>query len=800
MSAQPEQQDDNTVNIEVDGQALTTPKGSMIIQATDQANIHIPRFCYHHKLSIAANCRMCLVDVEMNGKPAPKPLPACATPVSEGMKIATQSERTLSAQRNVMEFLLINHPLDCPVCDQGGECELQDLALGFGRGISRFTEGKRSVADEDIGPLIGTYMTRCIHCTRCVRFMREHAGTNELGGMGRTEDLEIGTYIGKSIESEIGGNIIDLCPVGALTDKPFQFRARPWDLIARPSISYHDALGSNLWLHTRRGEVLRTVPRDNEAINECWLADRDRYSRDGMYVDDRLLRPRVKRDGKWAEASWDEALEAAETALKSVNADDLGILAQPATSCEEGELLKRMARGVGTPHIDHRLRQQDFADNPRAHAFDKPVAELDTLAAGLIVGADTRSEMPLLHHRLRQSSYGFRRHAAAANRNRFDVTEPEGAALHVVNPARFGFNFDLASETVVAPQDLVDATLALAAAAAEASGKSAPDALAADIRQVTISDTARTAIKDLSAADNAVVLMGAVAAQHPQASWLRAATRFVADATGTAFNEIPDGANAIGLAGQNVLPGTDGLDAQGMLAEPRRNFVLFGAEPPHDFADGAAAMKALRQADHVIAFAAFASPALLEVADVLLPIALLPESEATATNVDGISQQLDAGSRAPGDARNGWKVLRALGGAMEWPGFTFTNVEQLRESMAVADSVPESTRSLATRDAQPDAGTLVRLASIPIYRADAVLRRTESLNAHPLNRSPDVRLNPTDAERLGLAEDDMATVADVTLPVTVEDAVPAGCAWIEAGHDTTATLPPNGASLTVSKA
>src|SRR5699024_1907938 len=298
MSAQP---NDNLVNIEINGKALKAPKGSMIIQAADQAGISIPRFCYHEKLTIAANCRMCLVEVEMNGKPMPKPQPACSTPVGEGMKVATQSDGALKAQRNVMEFLLINHPLDCPVCDQGGECELQDLSLGYGRGVSRFTERKRAVADEDIGPLVATEMTRCIHCTRCVRVLREIAGTNELGGMGRGEFLEIGTYIGKSIESELSGNIIDVCPVGALTNKPFRFRARAWELIAKPSIGYHDALGSNLWLHTRRGEVLRTVPRDNEAINECWLADRDRYSHEGMYAGDRVLRPRVKRDGQWHE-------------------------------------------------------------------------------------------------------------------------------------------------------------------------------------------------------------------------------------------------------------------------------------------------------------------------------------------------------------------------------------------------------------------------------------------------------------------------------------------------------------------
>lgn len=802
MSAQPEQKDDNLVNIEINGKALTAPKGSMIIQAADKAGISIPRFCYHEKLTIAANCRMCLVEVEMNGKPMPKPQPACSTPVGEGMKIATQSDGALSAQRNVMEFLLINHPLDCPVCDQGGECELQDLALGYGRGVSRFTERKRVVADEDIGPLIATEMTRCIHCTRCVRFLSEIAGTNELGSLGRGEHLEIGTYIGKSIDSEIGGNIIDLCPVGALTNKPFQFRARAWELVARPSIGYHDALGSNLWLHTRRGEVLRTVPRDNEAINECWLSDRDRYSHQGMYADDRLLRPRIKRDGTWQDCSWDEALDAAAAILKQVSGDDLGVLVQPATSNEEGALLKRMAMALGSPHIDHRLRQLDFADHATARPFGLSAAAFDKLDAGLIVGSDTRSEMPLLHNRLRQASMGLRRHAGTANRTRFDVTTVEGAALHVLNPARFGFNYTLASETVVAPQALVDATLALAAAAAESgSGKKAQDAaLAEAFKQVEVTDAARATVKDLVEAESAVVLLGAVAAQHPQASWLRAATRFIAEATGAAFAEMPMGANAIGLARQGVMPEAGGLDARAMLEQSRRNYLLYGVEPPYDFADGARALAAMKGADKVVAFTAFAPQALLDVADVIMPIALMPEIDATLVNVDGIAQELAAGSGAPGDARPGWKALRALGGMLELDGFTFTRLVELRESMAGGEAAVTGNGALAARDGGPAGQGLVRLATTPIYRADAVLRRADALNRHPLNRAPAARLNVADAERLGLTDGDTAQVEGVTLPVVIDADVPAGCAWIEAAHDLTATLPPCGASLNVSKA
>src|SRR5690625_3831219 len=729
-SAQPEQKDENLVTIEIDGKALEAPKGSMIIQAADKAGISIPRFCYHDKLSIAANCRMCLVEVEMNGKPMPKPQPACSTPVGDGMKVATQSGGALKAQRNVMEFLLINHPLDCPVCDQGGECELQDVALGYGRGVSRFTERKRVVADEDIGPLVATEMTRCIHCTRCVRFMSEIAGTNELGGMDRGENLKIGTYIGKSIESELSGNIIGVCPVGALTDKPFQFRARAWELIATPSIGYHDALGSNLWLHTRRGEILRIVPRDNEAINECWLSDRDRYSHQGLYAGDRMLAPRVKRNGQWQEVDWDTGIDAAAGMLKGVSGDDLGVLVHPATSNEEGALLKRLAKGLGSPHVDHRLRHLDFADHPVARPFGKPVAEFDKLDAALVLGSDMRSEMPLLHQRLRQASKGVRKQAGPANRTRFDVTRPEGAALYVVNPAHFDFNYELAGETVVAPQKLVDETLSLAAAAAGLDGVEAPEGALGDaIKAASASDSARATVKSLHAAESAVVLLGEAGVLHPQASWLRAASRFVAEATGSAFAEMPVGANAVGLAREDVLPESGGLDVRAMLEQPRKVCVLYGAEAPHDFADGAQALAALKSADKVVAFAAFASPSLLDVADVILPLALTPEIDATLVNVDGVAQQQAAGARAPGDVRAGWKALRALGGALGVDGFGFNNLVTLRESIphAADDRAPGD--GLAARAAAGE-GDLERLSTMPLYRGDAVLRRATALN-HP---------------------------------------------------------------------
>ncbi|MBB5357845.1 NADH-quinone oxidoreductase subunit G [Rhodanobacter sp. ANJX3] len=775
MSAQPvSHAAPDLLNIEVDGKPTQIRKGAMIIEAADAIGVAIPRFCYHRKLPIAANCRMCLVDVEMGGKMMPKPQPACATPVAEGMKVTTRSDKALKFQKDVMEFLLINHPLDCPICDQGGECELQDVALGYGRSVSRYTERKRTITDENLGPLVATEMTRCIQCTRCVRFTSEIAGTYELGGMSRGENLQIGTYIGKTLETELSGNIIDVCPVGALTNKPYQFQARAWELIAKPSIAYHDALGSNLWLHTRRGDVLRTVPRDNEAVNECWLSDRDRYSYQGLYAADRISAPEVKRNGQWQVTTWEDALKAAGEALKKESGSELGVLVHPATSNEEGDLLMRLARGLGSAHVDHRLRQLDFADNAVATTFGLPVAEIDKVKAALIVGSDLRHEMPLVNHRLHQAT-------------------KKGAKVYLVNPAQFAFNYPLAGQAIVAPHAMVDALLAVAKAAVSA-GASAPSALADAIDGAQGDDGDSEVIGALKSG-SAVIILGEAAVTHPQASWLRAIARFIAEATGAGYNELPVGANAVGLAKLGVQPGNGGLDAQAMLAQARKSYVLYGVEPPHDFADGAAALKALRAAEQVVAFSAYASNALREVADVILPIALLPEIDATLVNVDGLAQSVAAGAKAPGQTRAGWKVLRALGGSLQLAGFEFDDLAGLRDG--IGERPTTVTHALAKRQ---DVSGLVRLATLPIYRTDAVLRRATALQAHPLNRAPAVRVNADEVKRLGLTGGEQVRVADATLALTIDQAVPDGTVWIEAGHDITAALPPYGAAITLSKA
>lgn len=758
------------VNIEIDGVPMHAPKGSMIIQAADKAGIAIPRFCYHEKLTIAANCRMCLVDVEKS----PKPAPACATPVMEGMKVYTQTKRALDSQRNVMEFLLINHPLDCPVCDQGGECELQDVAMGYGRSVSRFVERKRVVPDENLGSLVASDMTRCIQCTRCVRFTSEIAGTHELGGMGRGDRLEIGTYIGKAIESELSGNVIDVCPVGALTNKPFRFRARPWELVARESIGYHDALGSNLWMHLRRGEVLRTVPRDNEGINENWLSDRDRYSHAGLNAPDRLDVPMIRRGDEWHEASWDEAIARSAELISAQAGDDVGMLVHPSTSNEEGALLAAFAQGIGSGNVDHRIALADLADAPVAVPFQMPLAQIENADVIVLIGCNPRHEAPLLSHRIRKAQVG-------------------GAKVIAINPVDFDFNFELAQRHLITPAALVDAVLNIgAAAAASLPGDATAQAISAD-------DCATLATM-LRNAQRGVIVLGEVAAAHPQASWLRRAAQAVAQATDVAVNELPHGANAIGLARSGVLP--QARDAQAMLAQPRKAYVLYGIEPAQDFADQPAALRALSQAAAVIAFTAFADETTRRVAQVMLPIGLAPEIDGTYVNVDGVAQSVAAAAKLPGQARAGWRVLRALGAQLALPGFDFIELAQWRARLAPRDVAAGS--AVAPRSAATAEAALQSVATRAIYRIDAVTRRAAPLAAHPLTAGARVALNPEDALARGLAEGAIAKVDDgrgtAALPVVITTRVPRGAAWIERGYDATAPIAGTGASLTVTRA
>ena len=783
------------VTIEVDGVELQAPKGSMIIEATDRAGIDIPRFCYHRKLTIAANCRMCLVDVEK----APKPLPACATPVMEGMKVYTESRRAIDAQHGVMEFLLINHPLDCPICDQGGECELQDLAMGYGRSVSRFTERKRVVKDKDVGPLVQTDMTRCIHCTRCVRFLEEIAGTCEMGGAGRGDSMEIGTVVQSSIDSELSGNIIDLCPVGALTDKPFRFSARAWELTAKPSLASHDGVVSLLYHHSLRGRIRRTVPRENEPTNEAWLADRDRYSVTGLYSEDRLLKPSVKLNGEWKETSWDEALDAAAKCLKG-RGEDLGVLMSPSVATEDYYLAQKLARGLGCDNIDHRLREADFSDDSwrvAAPAFATPIAGIDSAGAILLVGCNIRHEAPILGHRVRKAWKA-------------------GAKISAINPLDWPFVFDTETNLAVAPQQMQGELACVAVAAGKLAGKRKPAWFSKLVGKASPTDDHKRIAQSLADADTSLVFIGQAALSHGQAASIRALAGYIAETCNANLNIVSHGANAVGAWRAGAVPhcavgveraGDSGLSASAMLAEPRQAYLLWGAEPDFDIENPARAMAALRQADKVVAVTDFATGSLRDSADVLLPLAPIAESEGTLFNFDGEALPFTPAVRASGDAKPGWKILRKLGEKLGLDGFAQINLAEVQSEMAAAIASTKHRAGKVALGPPAESKGLFRVGEIPLYSTDALCRRATPLQATVHADSAFIGLNPEDAADLGLEEGDKARAkqassagASVELAVRLSPRVPVGAVWLRSGTCSTIPLGAAMGEITVEKA
>jgi NADH-quinone oxidoreductase subunit G len=790
MSAQPDLPAQDLVNIEIDGKPFKARKGAMIIEVTDAADIDIPRFCYHKKLSVAANCRMCMVEVEK----VPKPLPACATPVAEGMKVFTKSAIATGAQKAVMEFLLINHPLDCPICDQGGECELQDLALGYGRDISRFAEKKRVVKDKYIGPLIATDMTRCIHCTRCIRMLREIAGQMELGATGRGENMEIGTYIAGSLESELSGNVIDVCPVGALTSRPFRFRARAWELNQAAAVAPHDSVGSNIFVHTRRGQVMRVVPRENEEINEVWLSDRDRFSYEGLYTDDRLASPMVKVDGQWRETDWDGALQAAVDGLRSITAvhgaDQLGVLVSPGATLEEMYLAQAVARGTGTYNIDHRLRQGDFTgqDNaPLAPALGQSLQSLESVAAALVIGSNPRKEQPLIAHRLRKAAL-------------------TGARVMFVNPVDYEFNLPVHAAAVVPPSRMV-AVLAGVAACFPNAAAAAPEAVRRLIAAARPDDTQRLIAQALRGEGRRTILLGNTATAHPQYSLLTALAAVIAVASGAVLGHLPEAANSVGgwLAG--VLPhrgaagasvAVTGLNARDMLDSPRKAYLLLGVEPEHDCWDTGSAVRALAGADFVVALSPWAGASLKDCANVLLPVAPCTETSGTFVNAEGRWQSF-AGAAAPyAGSRPGWKVLRVLGNLLGLDGFDYTASEEVRDELrrrlegaAVADQ-----RGSAPVAEMPAAGrALERIGDVAIHGADALVRRAAALQETPdALAAATARLCAAQAAQSGVNGAGSVRLTQggerITVTLAIDERVPPGCLWLPAGTPAAAGIGP----------
>ncbi len=719
------------VNVEINGKPVKARKGEMIIRVTDANGAYVPRFCYHDKLSVAANCRMCLVEVEK----APKPMPACATPVAEGMKIFTDSPRAIGAQRATMEFLLINHPLDCPICDQGGECELQDLSLGFGRDYSRFSERKRSVADEDLGPLIATDMTRCIHCTRCIRFTEEIAGIQELGMLGRGEQMKVRRYIETTVDHELSGNVIDLCPVGALVDKSYRFHARAWEMAAVPLVSPHDGTGSNLFGHVLRGRLVRVVPRQNEAINEIWIADRDRYSYEGIYSDDRLQRPMIRQamsrngaaDGQWIETDWETALARAAEGLRGRGAQ-LGVLASPSATLEELYLAGRIARGLGSGNIDSRLRQRDFRDqaaDPLQPGLGLRIADIESLQGLLLVGTNLRREAPILAHRVRK----------AARR---------GAKVALLNPAVFEYYFPVAAYLQSAPAAQVADLAAILCAAAEAAGAAVPEHLSQAVAGAEVGDQHRAVAAALAAggADaKRAIWLGALALRHPRFADLRALAAALAQVTGASLGVLAEGANAAGAHLAGAVPHREaggkpvsaaGLTAADMLTRPLASYLLVGGVEPWADAPASDAARVLGQAELVVAITPFASETLRRVAHVILPAGTFAETSGTYVNLEGI-WQTQTGAAAPvGESRPGWKILRVLGNLLGLSGFEYESSEEVRAELAalIAASAAQPAAAYAGRHAvgrEAGAQSAQSVVDIPMYQIDALVRRAPSL-------------------------------------------------------------------------
>ncbi len=706
---------DDLVNIEVNGVPLKARKGQMIMQVTDPANIYIPRFCYHDKLNVAANCRMCLVEVEK----APKPLPACATPVTEGMKVFTKSPKAVAAQRATMEFLLINHPLDCPICDQGGECELQDLAMGYGRDIARFSERKRVVKDKNLGPLVSTDMTRCIHCTRCVRFGQEIQGYPQMGATGRGEHMEIGTYIEHSVDHELSANIIDLCPVGALNNKPFRYHARSWEMQQHALVSPHDGFGTNLYAHVLRGKVMRVVPRENEEVNETWIADRDRFGFEGMYAADRAAQPMVRIDGRLQPVEWDVALTAAAEGLQKAvathGAQAAGFLASPSSTVEELYLLARIARGLGSANIDHRLRQLDC----RAPELDGTVpglgmaiAEVERLEGVLVVGSNLRHEMPLLAHRLRKAAV-------------------KGAQVAFLNPRRFEYLFPVAAYAVAA-DDLVAGLAAVVQAAAQAAQKPLP----AGVPAARVGEEHRALAAALMHGTRRAVVLGTLAQRHPAYAELKALGAMLADLCAAQLGLLTEGANAAGAHLAGAVPHREpgggaaaavGLSAADMLRSPLPAYVLLGGIDPADDLGGAPG--ALAGAGFVVAATTHLPPSLQEVAHVVLPIGAFAETSGTFVNIEGRWQSWAGAAKPFAESRPGWKVLRVLANLLNLQGVDYMDSEAVRDALREqcgARATPAGRGAVAMT--LPSGGRATgSWVDIPPYQSDILVRGSDAL-------------------------------------------------------------------------
>ena len=780
------------VNLEIDGKQVSVESGATVMEAANKIGTFIPHFCYHKKLSIAANCRMCLVQVEK----APKPLPACATPATEGMKVQTSSVYAKTAQQGVMEFLLINHPLDCPICDQGGECQLQDLAVGYGGSASRYQEAKRVVINKNLGPLISTDMTRCIHCTRCVRFGQEVAGVMELGQAGRGEHSEILAFVGQTVDSELSGNMIDLCPVGALTSKPFRYTARSWELSRRKSVAPHDGLGSNIVVQVKQDRVMRVLPLENESINECWLSDRDRFSYEGLNSDDRLTRPMIKQGGQWLEVEWQQALEFVANGLRDIKAnhgaESIAALASPQQTLEELYLLNKLMHGIGSSNIDTRLRQADTRADGNANGarwLGMKVSDISSLQGVLVVGSSLRKEHPLLTNRLRQ----------AAKR---------GLQLNIVHVADDELLMKVANAAVVAPSGLPAALAAVVKALAGFKEATIAPALMGIVSAAT--DSPATTAIARSLADNAknAVLLGNFAQHHPNSTALHALAQEIARISGGTIGFLGEAANSVGAEAIGAVPGNEGMRAQGMVSNPRKAYVLVGVEPGVDCYDPVKTMAALKSAELVVSLSAFKGD-VADYATVVLPITPFTETAGTFVSMEGSVQSFNGVVKPLGEARPAWKVLRVLGNLLDVPGFDQESVTSIRKEIApdlqafVSGKLNNTIAAInIVIDASP-AG-IERIGEVPIYAIDALVRRATSLqktvdarNARRIFVASDV------AENQGIVDGADVRVtqgnAGVTMSAKVDARLAAGCVRIASALQETSALGPMFGTVTLEK-
>jgi NADH-quinone oxidoreductase subunit G len=779
-------------DIELDGKKLTVPDGSMVMHAADAAGVYIPHFCYHKKLSIAANCRMCLVDIEK----MPKPMPACATPVTNGMIVRSKSEKATTAQKSVMEFLLINHPLDCPICDQGGECQLQDLAVGYGKSSSRYAEEKRVVLPKDVGPLISMgEMSRCIHCTRCVRFGQEVAGVMELGMIHRGEHSEITTVNGGTVNSELSGNMIDICPVGALTSKPFRYSARTWELSRRKSVSPHDSVGANLIVQVKGGQVLRVVPMENEAVNECWIADRDRFSYEAFNSDRRLTQPQIRQGDAWRVVDWSTALQYVADGLKRVKAEfgtsHIGAIAHPSSTVEELHLLAQLMRGVGSESIDHRLRHADFANAAPAGSsrwLGRSIASLTTLDRALVIGSSLRKDHPLMAQRIRQ----------AAKR---------GALVMSLHAANDDWAMALATRAQVLPSQWPNFLAEVAAAVAKERAVAAPVALPTDA--TAPSEQAQAIATALLAGEHKAILLGNAAAAHPQASLLLALAQWIAQHTGATCGYLGESGNSVGAQLVNALPG-----AGQMLSEPMKALVLLNCEPLLDSADAAATRAALAGAGMVVALTPF-SDTCADVADVMLPIAPFTETGGSFVNAEGRLQSFHGVVKPQAEARPAWKVLRVLGNLLGLAGFDQETVEDVRAqalgAAAAADPTAFAARlnnsssaalRLAPQMKSPSITVCERVSDVPLYSVDATVRRAAALQSTADAAEPVVGIPTPLWGALRLTDKVMVHqgAATVVLPAREDKTLAEGAVRIPAGHAATAMLGAMFGTVTLEKA